>query len=54
VFSSSHLLTVRPPRPDPIQGFVIFLANNKVRTLPQEFFKLSNLTVPSRRGKQQP
>jgi hypothetical protein len=31
------------------QGFMIFLANNEIKTLPPEFFKLSNLTVLSLR-----
>jgi hypothetical protein len=45
VFSSSHRLffAQRVPRPDRSQ---IFLANNEIKTF-QEFFKLSNLTVPS-------
>ena len=32
------------------QGFMIFLANNEIKTLPPEFFKLSNLTVLSLRA----
>ncbi|KAI0284827.1 hypothetical protein BC826DRAFT_1054029 [Russula brevipes] len=32
------------------QGFMIFLANNEIKSLPAEFFKLSNLTVLSLRN----
>jgi hypothetical protein len=32
------------------QGFMIFLANNEIKSLPAEFFKLSNLTVLSLRA----
>src|SRR6266478_5699417 len=52
VFSSSHrsFLSQRiPPVRTRSQGFMIFLANNEIKTLPPEFFKLSNLTVLSLR-----
>lgn len=53
VFSSSHrpFFSQRiPPSRTRSQGFMIFLANNEIKTLPPEFFKLSNLTVLSLRN----
>jgi hypothetical protein len=53
VFSSSHrsFFSQRvPPARTRSQGFMIFLANNEIKTLPPEFFKLSNLTVLSLRA----
>ena len=53
VFSSSHrsFFSQRvPPSRTRSQGFMIFLANNEIKTLPPEFFKLSNLTVLSLRA----
>lgn len=53
VFSSSHrsFFSIRvPPSRTRSQGFMIFLANNEINTLPPEFFKLSNLTVLSLRA----
>lgn len=53
VFSSSHrsLFSQRvPPARTRSPGFMIFLANNEIKTLPPEFFKLSNLTVLSLRA----
>ena len=41
------LLTTHSPYPDPIPGIMIFLANNEIKALPPEFFKLSSLTVLS-------
>ncbi|KAF8261023.1 hypothetical protein EI94DRAFT_1833541 [Lactarius quietus] len=53
VFSSSHRsLFSRPIAPNMTQsqGLMIFLANNEIKTLPSEFFRLSNLTVLSLRN----
>ncbi|KAH9983250.1 hypothetical protein BJV74DRAFT_851415 [Russula compacta] len=53
VFSSSHrsffAQRVVPAR-SRSQGLMIFLANNGIKALPPEFFKLSNLTVLSLRN----
>jgi hypothetical protein len=53
VFSSPHrsffVHSVAPNRTRS-QGFMIFLANNEIKTLPPEFFRLSNLTVLSLRA----
>ncbi|KAI0296729.1 hypothetical protein B0F90DRAFT_1819836 [Multifurca ochricompacta] len=53
VFSSSHRsFFAHPivPARTRSQGLMIFLANNEIRTLPLEFFSLSNLTVLSLRN----
>ncbi|KAI9507660.1 hypothetical protein F5148DRAFT_1203208 [Russula earlei] len=53
VFSSTHRSFFAPravPARTRSQGLMIFLANNEIRALPPEFFKLSNLTVLSLRN----
>ncbi|KAI9450371.1 hypothetical protein BJY52DRAFT_1303067 [Lactarius psammicola] len=53
VFSSPHRsLFAHPVAPSRTrsQGLMIFLANNEIKTLPPEFFGLSNLTVLSLRN----
>ncbi|KAH9059678.1 hypothetical protein EDB87DRAFT_1562974 [Lactarius vividus] len=53
VFSSPHRSLFAhsvPPGRTRSQGLMIFLANNEIKTLPLEFFRLSNLTVLSLRN----
>src|SRR6266404_916402 len=53
VFSSPHRSffahTAAPSRTR-CQGLMVFLANNEIKALPLEFFRLSNLTVLSLRA----